>query len=98
MPGFGAMCVSGKHGECNETGCRCLCHKEVQEMMRGAAQRPQASSAISTMVCQKCARVPRIGDSFCRTDGARLMAGKQCQCGKAAEPDDLHCGGCGQRF
>jgi hypothetical protein len=100
MPGFGDMCVSGKHGECHETDCRCLCHPKVQELMRGAAQRAstQVHPSTSTMVCSQCARVPRIGDSFCCADGSRLMAGKQCSCGKAAEPDDVFCGGCGQRF
>ena len=90
--------MSGQHSECHDSQCRCGCHRHVQEMLQGAAQRPQVSSAVSTMVCPKCARVPRIGDTFCRGDGARLMAGKQCQCGKAAEPDDMFCGGCGQRF
>jgi hypothetical protein len=100
MPGFGAMCVAGQHAECKETGCRCLCHPKVQKMMKSSPQRSNGNtvSAVSTMVCPQCAKVPRIGDTFCRADGVRLMAGKQCSCGKAAEPDDIFCGGCGQRF
>lgn len=50
------------------------------------------------MVCPQCSKPPRIGDTFCRADGARLLAGKQCACGKAAEPDDSFCGGCGMQF
>jgi hypothetical protein len=98
MPGYAEMCMSGQHSECHDSQCRCGCHKSVQEMIRGSAQRPQTTSAVSTMVCPQCAKVPRIGDTFCRADGARLMAGKQCSCGKAAEPDDIFCGGCGQKF
>ena len=26
------------------------------------------------------------------------MPGKQCSCGKSADPDDVFCGGCGQKF
>ena len=98
MPGFSESCVSNAHSECHNRECYCPCHPWVQDSMRGSLQRTEGRSAVSTMVCPKCARVPRIGDTFCRGDGARLMAGKQCQCGKAAEPDDVFCGGCGQKF
>jgi hypothetical protein len=35
---------------------------------------------------------------FCRFDGARLVAGKQCGCGRGMEPDDQFCGICGQKY
>lgn len=98
MPGFSAECVSGQHDACAERDCRCLCHPKVQELMRGAAQRPKVTPSFSSMVCSQCSKVPRIGDSFCRADGSRLITGKQCSCGKAAEPDDTYCGSCGQKF
>ena len=100
IPGYSEMCMSGHHEQCLDTDCRCLHHTKVQEMMRGQAQKAttRVGPSVSTMVCPQCAKVPRVGDTFCRADGARLMPGKQCSCGKAADPDDVFCGGCGQRF
>lgn len=50
------------------------------------------------MVCPICDRMPHAGDIFCRMDGNKLISGKICRCGKASEPDDQFCGGCGQKF
>lgn len=59
---------------------------------------PVATPMFCKLVCTQCARIPRTGDLFCRADGSKLMAGKVCRCGKGAEPDDVFCAGCGQKF
>ena len=99
LPGYSAECVSGHHSECHDSDCRCLCsaHPRNLEMMQKPNSRPSTTPA-SNQVCPICDRVPRVGDLFCRTDGTKLISGKMCRCGKAAEPDDKFCGGCGQLF
>ena len=83
----------------SDLDCRCLHHKHAQDLMcKSPAPQRMTPSGPSTFVCPICDRVPRIGDLFCRTDGTKLISGKMCRCGKAAEPDDKFCGGCGQLF
>jgi hypothetical protein len=97
MPGFCESCVSGQHAACNDPQCRCLCRPAVQELMK--KQPPLfPTTGTGTLVCPECTHKPRIGDTFCRFDGNKLIPGKICCCGKAGEPDDVFCGGCGQKF
>src|SRR5712692_8909157 len=102
IPGYSEACFSGHHESCTERDCRCLCaqHPWNQALMKKAQSASGRSSAepASTLVCGYCDRIPRSGDTFCRSDGTRLMPGKMCGCGKMGEPDDLYCGGCGQKF
>ena len=52
----------------------------------------------SNLICPACAKPGKIGDQFCRQDGVRLTEGKVCACGAGAEPNDVYCGACGQKF
>lgn len=97
MPGYSSECVSGHHEACTERECRCMCSSHPWN--RKIAPPPQAKPAgIGNLVCPTCDRVPKAGDSFCRNDGTRLIAGKTCNCGKPGAPDDVYCGGCGAKF
>jgi hypothetical protein len=100
VPGYSAECVSGHHESCTERDCRCLCaaHPWNQTLMKGAPRPAPANGSGGTLVCPNCDRIPRAGDFFCRADGIRLIAGKMCRCGHAAEPDDKYCGNCGLSF
>src|ERR1035437_5311712 len=97
MPGFCEACVTGQHSECHDPQCRCLCRPSVQALM-AQSPHPVSTTSVGTLVCPQCSRVPRNGDQFCRTDGTKLISGKICRCGKAAESDDKFCGGCGMMF
>jgi hypothetical protein len=100
LPGYSAECVSGHHSECHDSDCRCLCsaHPRNLEMMQKKPVVQVTSTTGTSLVCPKCARVPRLGDRFCRDDGEKLTAGKLCQCGHAGEIGDSYCPFCGQKF
>lgn len=97
LPGYSEACTAGHHEACVDPQCRCLHHPTVRAMMQQSQTRPTVT-ATGTLVCPVCDHTPRIGDQFCRVDGNKLISGKVCRCGKAGEPDDVFCGGCGQKF
>lgn len=94
MPGYTAECMSGQHTACLDRDCRCGCHAHVQAMV---SKVPVPLNGMN-LVCPVCAKPGKSGDQFCRQDGTRLVQGKICTCGRGAEPGDLFCGWCGQKF
>lgn len=99
MPGYTAECMSGQHPACVNHDCRCGCHAHVKAMLAKslpAIHVPQDGNA--SLICPACTKPGKVGDQFCRQDGLRLTQGKLCGCGAGAEPTDLYCGACGQKF
>lgn len=93
MPGYSPECVSGQHKACLEPECRCLCHPKVQNMVT-----KPATTARGALICPTCDYLPKLGDTFCRRDGARLIEGKLCLSGHSCDRNDIFCGTCGQKL
>lgn len=100
--GTSLECTQGAHHQCQQAGCRCLCHYPAKDLLQRTevqpVDEPPLTKVVSAMVCPRCAVPPKFEDKFCRRDGQKLVAGGFCGACQAVVFDiDQYCFNCGAR-